>query len=680
MPYSSYLFRRLSGYCLISLMCLLVLVACQEDEAPQPILNTPVNNEANDEATPIVGVANNDTSNETSTEPTPSPTTTPIPSPTATNTPTATPEPPKEITICMGEEPISLYLYGDESLAATAVRHTLYENLYTSLSYQYQPQGLEKLPSLADGDATLNVIEVNRGDRVVTLGGNATELIEGISVINSDGQIVSYDGETPIMMIQMSVEFTFKPLVWSDGTPVTAEDSIYSFQLNADRITPGSKFKIERTANYEAVGDLRVRWTGLPGFNDPEYFTNAWPPLPQHQLGSFTATELITAEDSARHPLSTGPFVLDDWILGEQMTLITNPHYYRQTEGLPHIDHITVTFHPDGDATAATCDIITQDAISMEQAANLDGNNHLPIFQTSGIFEHIAFGINSYGDYSDGHEDGRPDWFQTIEVRQALASCIDRQRMVDELTFGQGTLMPAYLPSNHPLFPTDATTLTYDHVAANAALDALGYIDNDDDGIRETIVSGSSLTITSGLPFSITLGTDNSSPIRPQIIQIAQENLRDCGIMVSTFEQPIAEWFADGTVGRLFGREFDLGEFAWRVGIRPSCHLWLTTNIPGPEIEGFAGWRGLNVTGWSNEAYDTACNAALNALPGTTEFEDNHREAARIFMNELPIIPLFAHAKSAAISPSILNFQLDATQPSELWNVAELDVEVNSGQ
>ncbi|MCB8946256.1 MAG: hypothetical protein H6658_21125 [Ardenticatenaceae bacterium] len=668
--YTSVRWPRLRGLCFISLMAVFLLAACQQDEEQPPIVNTPESTTTdNNEATPTAAVSSNDNSSvEPTHTPTIEPTATPIPSPTATNTPTATPEPPKEITICMGQEPISLYLYGDESLAATAVRHALYENLTTSLSYQYQPQGLEKLPSLADGDAALNIVEVNRGDRVVTLGGNATELIEGVSVINSDGQVVAYDGEAPIMMTQMSVDFTFKPLVWADGTPVTAADSVYSFNLNANPITPGSKFKIERTASYEALGDRQVRWTALPGYNDPEYFTNAWPPLPQHQLGSFTATQLITAEDAARHPLSNGPFVLEDWILGDHLTLIANPNYYRQAEGLPHIDRITVTFHPEGDAINAACDIITQDAVTMQQASSLT-NNLTPIYQTTEVFEHIAFGINSYGDYSDGVEDdSRPDWFDSVEMRRVLASCIDRQRMIDELTFGQGTLMNAYLPDNHPLFPTDAPTFTYDPAAANAALDALGYVDTDGDGIRQDI--------STGLPFSITLGTDNSSPIRPQIIAIAQENLRACGLTVGTFSLPIAEWFADGNVGRLFGREFDLGEFAWRVGIRPSCHLWLTANIPGPEVEGYIGWRGVNVSGWSNEAFDTACNAALNALPGTPEFETNHRQAAHIFMEELPIIPLFAHAKSAAINPRILNFQLDVTQPSELWNVAELDVEI----
>ena len=650
------------------LLMLCVFTACQQEEDPGSF-NTPVAIVSEDETAPAVKAVIGDSSDATSI-PTIELTATPIPSPTATSTPTATPEPPKEIRICVGQEPISLYLYGqDPSLATTAVHHALYENLTTTLGYDYQPQGLEKLPSLTEGEATINPVEVNRGDRVVTLGGNATELIEGVSVINAAGEIVAFDGR-PIMMSQMVVEFTLKPLVWADGTPVTAADSVYSFQLDADPITPGSKFKIERTTSYEAVNDLTVRWTGLPGFNDPEYITNAWPPLPQHQLADFTATELLTAEESARHPLSSGPFMVQDWVLGDHMTLVANPHYYRQAEGLPHIDRITITFHPDGDALTAVCDIITQDALTVEQASSLSDGALIPYFQSSGVFEHIAFGINSYEDYGDGHEDGRPDWFQAAEVRRAIATCIDRQRMVAELTFGKGALIPAYIPTDHPLFPEDALTFTYDPIAANAQLDALGYVDVDGDGLRQDV--------SSGLPFSITLGTDNSSPLRPQIIRIVQENLRDCGIDVSLFELPIAEWFADGTVGPLFGREFDLGEFAWRVGARPSCHLWLTENISGPEFLGFGGWRGVNVTGWSNEAYDRACTTALNTLPGAEGYRESHQEAVRIFMTELPAIPLFAHAKAALATPLILNFHLDPSQPSELWNIAELDLEVTN--
>lgn len=60
----------------------------------------------------------------------------------------------------MSTEPDDLFLYGSTQLTAVAVRYAIYENLYTTLDYDYQPQGLEKLPSLEDGDAVINTVTV----------------------------------------------------------------------------------------------------------------------------------------------------------------------------------------------------------------------------------------------------------------------------------------------------------------------------------------------------------------------------------------------------------------------------------------------------------------------------------------------------------------------------------------
>ena len=62
-------------------------------------------------------------------------------------------------------------------------------------------------------------------------------------------------------------------------------------------------------------------------------------------------------------------------------------------------------------------------------------------------------------------------------------------------------------------------------------------------------------------------------------------------------------WFAEGPVGRVFGRRFDLAEFAWIGKALPDCGLYLSENTTGPEEGGFGGWQNTNVTGWSNEEF-----------------------------------------------------------------------------
>ena len=47
-----------------------------------------------------------------------------------------------------------------------------------------------------------------------------------------------------------------------------------------------------------------------------------------------------------------------------------------------------------------------------------------------------------------------------------------------------------------------------------------------------------------------------------------------------------------------------------------------------------------------------------------------------LFAAELPAVPLFSRLRLAATTPDVLNFRLDPTQPSELWNAFELDMTV----
>jgi peptide/nickel transport system substrate-binding protein len=577
---------------------------------------------------------------------------------------------PKDLIVCQAQEPDNLYTYGTSMLASSAVLHAIYENNLTTLSYGYQAQGIEKVPSLADGDAVINVVEVNAGD-VVIVGGEAVALEEGMEVTNADGETVAFDG-TPVTMEQLVVDFTMKARVWSDGTPVTAADSVYSFNLAAEPDTPASKFTVERTASYETTGDLSTRWTGIPGFLDSTYFTNFWGPLPEHAWGGFTAAELLEAEESSRMPMGDGAFMLVEWVAGDSIYLEPNPNYYQ--EGLPYLNSVTYKFIPDTNQLIAqllsgSCDIGTQDGMDVGQSPFLieaESNGLLtPYFQTGTVFEHIDFSVDSYGDYGDGI--GRPDWFEDVRVRQAMTMCTDRQSMVDNILYGRSEVIHTYIPSVHPLYPEGLTEWPFDVEAGNTLLDEAGYADGDGDGIREDPATGT--------PFAITLGTTTGNEMRQQLTQIFKENMIECGIDVELYYLPASEWFADGPDGPLFGRRFDLGEFAWLTGVEPSCGLYLTSSITGPEEEGFGGWGNSNDTGWSNADYDAACNRALGALPGTDDYAQGHADAQVVFSQEVPVIPLFLRLKVAAARPEVLNFGVDPTQNSELYNIFEIDLQ-----
>ena len=587
--------------------------------------------------------------------------------------PTPTPEVtiPKELVVCIGQEPDTLYPYSMARPpdAAEHIWQGLYEAMYTTLSYDYQARGLEKIPSLADGDALIESVTVSAGDTVFNANEDVVRLAEGVMVKTFDGEVVEFEG-APLTMPQMVVQFNLQPLLWSDGTPVTAGDSVYSYELAADASTPIPKRVLERTAGYEATGDLEVTWTGIPGYLSPDYFTKIWTPYPRHYWGEFTAAELLDAEESTKKPLSHGPYVLAEWAEGEHITLVKNDNYYRADEGQPEIDTIRFIFVPNSSQLIAhllsgQCDIGTHDGLSRADAESLidaeESGLLAPYFQTGTVFEHIDFGINSPEEY----ENTRPDWFQDPRLRQAIVMCTDRQSMVDQVMYGRSELIHAYVPTNHPLYPEDAAEWPYDVAEANALLDSLGYIDSDEDGIREDRGSSS--------PFKLTLLGALGNEVDEQVAALFKEDLVECGIEVTLSFIHSDEYFADGPDGPLFGRQFDLAAFPWLISVEPNCALYLSSRTPGPENNWNRNYN--NNTGFHFEAFDEACNVALNSLPGTLEYEESHREALRLWSDQVPIIPLFMRLKVAATRPGILNFEFDSTQSSELWNLYELDLQ-----
>ncbi|MGH2536699.1 MAG: ABC transporter substrate-binding protein [Candidatus Promineifilaceae bacterium] len=576
---------------------------------------------------------------------------------------------PKKLAICIPAEPDSLYYYGAPSagLAATHVLHGLYESLYTSLSYSYQARGLEKLPSLADGDARIRQVEVAPGDVVLDATGSVVSLAEGVTVRSAAGDLVAFSG-APLRMSQMVVRFSLKPLVWSDGVGVTAADSVFSFKLAAAAETPVAKTAVERTASYQALGKLELEWVGVPGYLDEEYFTRVWMPLPEHVWGEMAPAELLRSAEARRRPLGHGPFVVSEWLPGEYLRLERNQHYYRAAEGLPRLDEVTFRFEPDsGQAIArllsGECDIVTHEGIrsadipllvEAEQSGLL-----APHFQGGTVFEHIDFGINP----ATGYAASRPDWFEDVRVRQAFIMCLDRQRMLDELLYGKSELVHAYVPAGHPLFPEDASLWPLDRGRANALLDEAGYADSDADGIRNDPAVG--------LPFKVTLLSVLGSDFAERLAAMVRQDLAQCGIEVETKLIDSQTYFADGAEGPLFGRRFDLAAFPWLISSEPNCSLYLASRVPGPENNWNRGFN--NETGFANTEFDAACMQALTSLPGQDAYSQGHRQALRVFTQQVPIIPLFLRLKAAATRPGVANFRLDPSQPSELWNLYALE-------
>jgi peptide/nickel transport system substrate-binding protein len=581
-------------------------------------------------------------------------------------------------------EPSTLYAYGTSELAAAHIWEAIYDGPIDTVNFSRQPVALEKLPSLADGDAVINEVEVGVGSRVVDDSGNPVELtaattapvlLRPATCTSSECAVSWLPVSGTLKMDQMVVTFKIRPgITWADGTPAKASDSVYGWTLSADPDTPGgSRYLYDRSASYQAKDDLTVVWTGLPGYRDSAYMANFIGFMPEHQLGKYTAKDMPTVEEAARTPLGYGPFTVKEWVAYDHITVVKNPYYFRAAEGLPHVD--TVIFRFVGEnanpaiaaALAGECDILTQDTGLDSQAPllqDLEAKGVLiPAFVTGTQFEHLDWCEQPAEEYT------RPDFFSDQRMREAMAQCINRQQAIDELLYGKSIALASYLPPTHPLYNPDVKVREYDPAAAKALLDEMGWKDIDGDGIRECDTCetrGAEKGVTK-LSFK---WTSTTAPLRAAYMQMFQTNLRDCGFDIILESIPSREWFEGSENGPLIGRRFDTGSFAWLTGLEPPCGLYLSSEIPGPENR----WAGQNYGGFVDPEFDRACNSAIQSLPGTPEYTRYHLEAQKVFADRLPSLILYLRLKIAAYRPGVKNFIVDATANSEMWNIENFDL------
>ncbi|MGB8213240.1 MAG: peptide ABC transporter substrate-binding protein [Anaerolineales bacterium] len=604
-------------------------------------------------------------------------------------TPSPTPLPPRALNVCLGQEPTSLFPVDNLSSAARSILAAVYDGPIDTNSYGYQPVILKDLPSLANGDAQLFPKSVYIGDEVVDASDTPVTLAVGTKVrpagCRSDTCAVIYDGTSTIQMDQMEVTFRLLPgLTWSDGQPLTSADSVFAYSLAADPMVAGSKYLVNRTKSYEATDKTTVQWWGKPGFIDTTYLANFWPPLPQHLWGQIPAGQLADDPGASRAPVGWGPYVIQEWVAGDHITLVKNPHYFRAGEGLPKFTKLTFRFVPDpatavSDLIAGSCDIL-------DPSIDLDGQvtllrsmaaqKQLQIsYTTPPVMEQLAFGIHPAA-YDNGYNAGsdRPDYLGDARVRQAVAMCIDRQKVVDSVLQGLSKVPASFVPADDPLYNPGVTTYSYDVAAANALLEQAGWREVDNNPVAPRRAVGVK-DVPDGTRLELQYITTNAAQ-RVQVSSIVADSLAQCGIKVDIDYLDQTALYAAGPDGPLFGRNFDLAEFAMgSTGTEPPCEWFTSSEIPNAANH----WVGTNVSGYNNPNFDAACQAAQQSLADEPAHGQAYRQAQSIFTEDLPVLPLYWRATVAAGRLDLCHFALDPTASSSLWNIGRFDFGISCG-
>lgn len=588
------------------------------------------------------------------------------------------------LTVCVGQEPETLYPFGELNASARSILAAVYDDPYDTLNYEYQPGILAQLPSLDNGDAQINSAQVELDAEVVDVNGDVVKLELGTQIrpsgCRADDCIITYDGTSPLEMDQMVINFRMREdLTWSDGTPVTSEDSVFAFTLASDADAVANYLTL-RTQIYEATDANTTQWWGKPGYIDSAYATNFFAPAPKHLWSQFTPEQMSEIDLASRAPMGWGAYVIQEWAAGDHINLTKNSYYFRAAEGYPKFENLSFRFISDpnvalSELVAHRCDILDP-SIRLDTHVGLlqemQKAELLQSFVTPGMtIEWLGLGItpSSYEDgYNIDFQIDRQDIFGDAHTRQAIVYCLDRQSVVDNVLFGLTTIPSTYIPVEHPLYDPNTETIPYDPSVGISLLEQAGWRDVDGDPLTPR-AAVTVKNVIPGTPLQLNYYTTTATQ-RRQVVEILAQSLAQCGIGVNVQYFSQNNLYSPGPDGFLFGRKFDIVEYAMGVNsIEPPCNWFTSQQIPTEQNL----WIGTNLTGYKNPEYDAACRATNFALPDEQAYIDTYRQTQIIFAEELPAIPLYYRLRVAAARPDLCGFDPDPTA-NPLWNIEMIDI------
>ncbi|MEA2639498.1 MAG: peptide/nickel transport system substrate-binding protein, partial [Chloroflexota bacterium] len=320
---------------------------------------------------------------------------------------------------------------------------------------------------------------------------------------------------------------------WHDGTPVTAADVAFTYQVGSDLPqfrNPGYKW-VERLDTPDSR-TIVVSWS-QPFINADALFgprpeTGTFvTPLPEHLLSRTYAQDKAKVADLPYWGgdfVGSGPFRVREFIPGNHIVLDANDQYVL---GRPRLDQVEVKFIADVNAMLSNVLSGTVDA-TMGRGLSPDDAIRTRDRWTAGKMEgQMLFIVVVFPQFINTN----PPIITNVQFRRALLTAIDRQQMVDTLQRGLSPVADSFLSPANPTYDATisaAVRYPYDPQRASQMLADLGYRKDADGGLRDTARQ----------PLAVEIRVGANSNLQVQSTQAVAEYWRAVGVGVSTVSIP----------------------------------------------------------------------------------------------------------------------------------------------
>lgn len=307
---------------------------------------------------------------------------------------------------------------------------------------------------------------------------------------------------------------------WHDGQRVSATDVEFTFDAYSDSaVASPFRAKLRRLASVTQRDSL----TAVFRFREryPEMFYDAvfhMRILPAHLLRAVPRDQWKTAP-FGRQPVGDGPYRFRSWQANQQIELVADSTFFL---GRPAIRRLIWRFTPN--LQVAVTQVIADEADVREQLVtpeNVERARAAPqlnvITYRGSVFTYLGFNMRASGDTSAAHP-----IFSDREVRRALSMGVDRARLVKSALGDLGKVPPGPMSELLWIWNPEIRQLPYDTVQAGRILNARGWRDHDNDGVRDK----------DGRKLSFKILVPTTSVLRIQYAQLLQQQFRAIGVEV----------------------------------------------------------------------------------------------------------------------------------------------------
>jgi peptide/nickel transport system substrate-binding protein len=463
-------------------------------------------------------------------------------------------------------------------------------------------------------------------------------------------------------------------IVWSDGTPLTSEDVVFTGEYCLDpEMGCNALSWFSGVESFEALDDLTVK-INFSGPKPYPYGPFVGAESPIIQKAQFQDCMGVKAQECTEQnfgPIGTGPFVVREFKANDVVVYDVNELYRDPNKPC----FAEVIFKGGGEAPSAARAVletgeadyawnvqVEKDILAQMELAGL--GKVVPGYST-GVERLMVNFTNPDPALGDNRSLWTPDnqyphpFLSDYAVRRALSLAIDRNTIATQLYGAAGVPTCNVIPAPSIYVSTaNDECLTQNIDEANRILDEAGWA-RGADGIREK----------DGVRLSILYQTSTNS-LRQSTQALIKQWWEQIGVETELRNIDSAVFFggdpaSPDTYGKFYADiEMYTNDYS---GTDPESYLnnWQCEEISGPENQ----WLGNNIPRWCNEEYE-----ALLAEMAQTGVLDERAELAKqmndMLMQDYVMIPLVHRGSPSAHANSLLGVRMNPWD-SELWNIAD---------